>query len=35
MTAIQVTNLVKRFGDLTALQGISFSVAKGETFGFL
>jgi len=35
MTAIQVNNLEKRFGDLAALQGISFSVAKGETFGFL
>jgi ABC-2 type transport system ATP-binding protein len=32
---IQVENLVKRFGDFTAVDGISFEVAKGEIFGFL
>ncbi len=34
-TAIQVRGLVKRFGDVTAVDGISFSVASGEIFGFL
>jgi ABC-2 type transport system ATP-binding protein len=32
---IQVENLVKRFGDFTAVDGISFEVAKGEIFAFL
>jgi lipooligosaccharide transport system ATP-binding protein len=27
--------LVKRFGDLTAVDGIDFDVARGEAFGFL
>ena len=33
--AARASGLVKRFGDTTALQGISFSVAAGEIFGFL
>src|SRR5579859_2165248 len=33
--AIVVDGLVKRFGDLEAVRGISFDVAPGETFGFL
>jgi ABC-2 type transport system ATP-binding protein len=32
---IQVENLVKRFGDFAAVDGISFEVAKGEIFAFL
>jgi ABC-2 type transport system ATP-binding protein len=32
---IEVRELRKAFGPVTALAGISFSVAKGETFGFL
>lgn len=32
---ITVTNLVKKFGDFTAVDGISFDVAKGEIFAFL
>jgi ABC-2 type transport system ATP-binding protein len=35
MKAIEVSQLVKKFGSLTALSGISFSVSEGETFGFL
>ncbi|NLY89448.1 MAG: ABC transporter ATP-binding protein [Firmicutes bacterium] len=35
MSIIEVTNLSKRFGDLEAVKGISFSVAEGEIFGFL
>lgn len=32
---IEVTNLVKRFRDLVAVDGISFRVEKGEVLGFL
>jgi ABC-2 type transport system ATP-binding protein len=33
--AIEVNNLVKKFGGFTAVDGISFAVNKGEVFGFL
>ena len=33
--AVDVRNIVKRFGDFTAVDGISFSVAPGEIFGLL
>src|SRR3972149_11172110 len=32
---IHARNLVKRYGILTAVDGISFSVGTGECFGFL
>ena len=32
---IQVENLVKKFGEFTAVDHISFSVGKGEIFAFL
>ena len=32
---VRVENLVKRFGELVAVDGISFSVARGEIFGLL
>ena len=32
---IEVENLVKKFGDFTANDNLSFSVKKGEIFGFL
>ncbi len=32
---ITVTNLTKKYGDLTAVDAISFSVAEGELFAFL
>ena len=32
---IRATNLVKRYGAFTAVDGISFSVRAGECFGFL
>jgi len=35
MKAITTTNLTKKFGELTAVDGISFSVNAGEVFGFL
>ena len=33
--ALVLDGLVKRFGQITALDGISFEVPKGEVFGFL
>ena len=33
--AVEVENLVKRFGDFTAVDRISFRVPRGEIFGFL
>jgi ABC-2 type transport system ATP-binding protein len=32
---LQVDNLVKRYGDLEAVRGVSFSVDEGEVFGLL
>ena len=33
--AVQVENLVKRFGSFTAVDGVTFSVDRGEVFGIL
>ena len=30
-----ISHLVKKFGDFTAVDDISFEVCKGEIFGFL
>ncbi len=35
MTVISATDLVKRYGDFAAVDGISFEVAPGESFGLL
>ena len=35
MSAIDVRSLVKKFGDFTAVNGVSFAVAPGEIFGLL
>jgi ABC-2 type transport system ATP-binding protein len=35
MKAIDVRNIVKKFGDFTAVNGISFAVEDGEIFGLL
>jgi ABC-2 type transport system ATP-binding protein len=35
MAIIEVDNLVKRYGDHTAVNGVSFSVEPGEIFGIL
>ena len=35
MKIIEVRKLVRKFGDLKAVSGISFAVAQGEIFGFL
>ena len=32
---ISVSGLAKRYGDVEAVRGIDFEVARGETFGFL
>ena len=33
--AIEVEALVKTYGDIEAVRGVSFTVARGEVFGFL
>src|SRR5260370_40369811 len=33
--SVEVENLVKRFGDFTAVARISFQTRSGEVFGFL
>ena len=33
--AITVQNLVKKYGDITAVDDVSFSVREGEVFGIL
>ncbi|HXZ24530.1 MAG TPA: ABC transporter ATP-binding protein [Methanomassiliicoccales archaeon] len=35
MVAIQVDNLTKKYGELLALKGVSFSVKEGEVFGLI
>jgi ABC-2 type transport system ATP-binding protein len=35
MDVIEASNIVKRFGGLEAVKGVSFSVKEGEVFGFL
>ncbi len=35
MHAIDVRNIVKKFGEFTAVKGISFTVDEGEIFGLL
>jgi lipooligosaccharide transport system ATP-binding protein len=34
-TVIAATNLTKKYGDFTAVDGISFEIQEGECFGFL
>ncbi len=33
--AVQVEGLTKRFGDFTAVDGVSFEIRRGEIFGFI
>jgi len=33
--AVEVSGLTKRFGDFTAVDGVSFAIRRGEIFGFL
>src|SRR5690606_32458230 len=35
MSILKVTNLKKRFGKFTALDGVNMEVKKGEVFGFI
>ena len=35
MTLLEVKNLVKKFGDFTAVRGISFTVHRSEIFALL
>jgi ABC-2 type transport system ATP-binding protein len=35
VNAIEIDNIVRKFGKLVAVDGISFNVQKGEIFGFL
>jgi len=35
LDTIKVENLVKKYGDLTAVDGVSFDIEKGEIFGLL
>jgi len=35
MSIIQITDLVKRYGDVEAVRGVTFEVNEGESFGFL
>lgn len=35
MAAVEVKNLVKKYGSVTAVNDLSFSVEKGELFGFI
>src|SRR6266496_2604311 len=32
---LQVENLIKRYGDVEAVRGVSFSIEEGEVFGLL
>jgi len=34
-SAIEVENLTKKFGSLTAVDHITFSIPRGRIFGFL
>ena len=33
--AVEVINLTKKFGDFTAVNGVTFNIQRGEIFGFL
>jgi len=35
MTAVEVINLVKKYGTFDAVKGISFSINEGEIFGLI
>jgi len=35
MFALEIKNLVKKYGDAIAVNDVSFAIAKGELFGFL
>jgi ABC-2 type transport system ATP-binding protein len=35
MSMIEIENLTRRFGSITAVDDVSFSVERGEVLGFL
>lgn len=35
MTAVDVNNLIKHYGSIEAVKGISFTIEKGEIFGLI
>jgi ABC-2 type transport system ATP-binding protein len=35
MSMIEVKNLPKKFGEITAVDNLTFQVAEGEVFGLL
>lgn len=35
MSAIEASHLVKQFGEVTAVNDVTFEIRKGEIFGFL
>lgn len=35
MIALEVSNLVKKYGDFEAIKNISFEVRQGEIFGLI
>ena len=35
MTILEISNLVKKFGNFTALDGVNLQVNKGEIYGFI
>ena len=35
LPAVEARDLTKRYGDFTAVDGISFTVSRGESFGLL
>ena len=35
MTVLKTSNLTKRFGNFTALDGVNIEVNKGEVYGFI
>jgi len=35
MPSVEVKNLVKHFGSIEAVKGVSFTIDKGEIFGLI
>ena len=33
--SVEISNLIKKYGTLAALNDVSFTIAEGETFGLL
>jgi len=35
MSILEINNVTKKFGNFTALDGVSLSINKGEIYGFI